>query len=65
MLDLDPQTLMGSTQRSYILNDCFTLCRKHNGPREVGSGMQEQDPDPDPDPLVRGKDPRIRIRSNT
>jgi hypothetical protein len=47
---------MESIQRNVILNDCSTLCRKHNGPREVGFGKQE----PDPDPFVRGKEPRIR-----
>jgi hypothetical protein len=28
----------------------------------AGSGSRIQDPDPEPDPLVRGMDPRIRIR---
>jgi hypothetical protein len=55
-------TLMEVYKRNDILNDCSTLCKKHDGPLEVGSGKQGQDPDPDLD--VRSKDPQIRIRSN-
>ncbi len=28
-----------------------------------GQGRKNQDPEPHPDPLVRGMDPRIRIRT--
>jgi hypothetical protein len=31
--------------------------------RLEGHGRKKQDPEPDPDPLVRGKDPRILIRT--
>jgi hypothetical protein len=31
--------------------------------RLEGHWRKYQDPEPDPDPLVRGRDPRIRIRT--
>jgi hypothetical protein len=46
----------------FVLKICFLVGILKVNDKNSRIWIQEPDPDPDPDPLVRGMDPRIRIR---